>query len=163
SYGTSGNNNIGDYTHIPTVNENNYTFGGVVVNGRIPTALGNPNLSWERSNEINIGIDLGLQEGRFSVVVDYYRRVTNNMLWPIDIPISSGFSSIMQNVGEIENKGLELAISSLNITNENFNWETKFNISFNRNKVLDLGNVERIRAGHRDMSITREGDPMALF
>lgn len=163
SYGTSGNNNIGNYTHIPTVNENNYTFGGTVVNGRIPTALGNPNLSWERSNEINTGIDLELKEGRFSVVADYYRRVTNNMLWPIDIPISSGFSSIMQNVGEIENKGFELGINSINITNENFNWETNFNISFNRNKVLDLGNVARIRDGHRNMSITREGDPMALF
>ncbi|WP_372634248.1 SusC/RagA family TonB-linked outer membrane protein, partial [Fodinibius sp.] len=163
SYGTSGNNNIGNYTHIPTVNENNYTFGGTVVSGRIPTALGNPNLSWERSTEINTGFDLELREGRFSIVADYYRRVTNNMLWPVDIPISSGFSSIMQNVGEVENRGLELAVNTLNITNNNFNWETDFNISFNRNKVLDLGNVDRIREGHRGMSITRAGDPMALF
>lgn len=163
SYGTSGNNNIGNFTHIPTVNQNNYTFGGSTTSGRIPTALGNPTLSWERSTEINTGIDLELKEGRFSIVADYYRRVTNNMLWPVDIPISSGFGSIWQNVGEIENKGFEFAVNSVNISNNDFSWSTNFNISFNRNKVLDLGSVDRIRAGHRGMGITRVGDPVALF
>lgn len=163
SYGTSGNNNIGNYTHIPTVSANNYTFGGSVVSGRIPTALGNPNLNWEKSNEINTGFDLELADGRFSIVADYYRRVTQDMLWPVDIPISSGFSQIWQNVGEIENRGLELTVNSVNISNNNLSWSTNFNISFNRNEVLDLGNVDRIREGHRDMSITRAGDPMSLF
>ena len=163
SFGTSGNNNIGNFTHIPTVENNNYTFGGSTVSGRIPTALGNTNLNWEKSTEINTGFDLELKEGRFSIVADYYRRVTKDMLWPVDIPISSGFSFIWQNVGEIENKGFEFAVNSINISSNNFSWGTNFNISFNRNKVLDLGNVDRIRAGHRGMGITRVGDPIALF
>lgn len=85
------------------------------------------------------------------------------MLWGVAIPISSGFSSVQDNIGEIQNRGVEFSISTINITNNNFTWNTDFNISFNKNEVLDMGDVGRILTGPRSYSLTTEGQPMAMF
>ncbi|MBS3742267.1 MAG: TonB-dependent receptor [Bacteroidales bacterium] len=163
SYGFSGNNAIGNYTWIPNLSEDNYTLGGSVADGKRLAGMGNPQLSWERSRELDVGLDLTLFDGRLNFVFDYYNKITEDMLWGVSVPISSGFSSAMKNIGQIRNRGVEFSINSVNISNNDFTWETNFNISFNRNKVLDLGQVERIRTGHRGYSITKEGEPMAMF
>ena len=163
SYGFSGNNDIGNYTWIPNLSQDNYNFGGGVANGKRLAGMGNRQLSWERSRELDLGLDLALLNGRLNFVFDYYNKITEDMLWGVSVPISSGFSSAMKNIGEIRNRGVEFAINSINISNNDFTWETDFNISFNRNKVLDLGDVGRIQTGHRGYSVTMEGKPMALF
>ena len=163
SYGTSGNNAIGNYTWIPTLVNNNYTFGGKVGVGKRVSSMENPNLTWERAEEFDAGFDLTLFGGRFNFIFDYYNRITKDMLWGVSVPISSGFYSVQDNIGKIRNQGVEFAINSINLTNNDFTWETDFNISFNRNKVLDLGAVGRILAGPRTYSLTTEGQPMAMF
>ena len=163
SYGYSGNNSIGNYTWIPTLSTNNYTFGAKVADGKRVAAMENTNLGWEKSREFDAGFDLTLFGGRLNFVFDYYDKITEDMLWAVAIPISSGFSSVQDNIGEIQNKGVEFALSTINIKNNNFTWNTDFNIAFNKNKVLDMGDVGRILAGPRSYSITTEGQPMAMF
>jgi len=167
SYGFSGNNDIGNYTWIPTLYTNNYAFGGSVASGKSVGAVENVDLGWEKSKEFNTGLDMTLFEGRLYFIVDYYNKTTENMLWNFAIPISSGFSSTIKNIGEIRNRGVEFAVSSENISNNNFTWDTDFNISFNQNEVLDLGGLDNIqRGGNGGMSaptITQVGYPMAMF
>ncbi|KAF5067180.1 SusC/RagA family TonB-linked outer membrane protein [Petrimonas sp.] len=163
SYGASGNNSIGNYTWIPTVVNSNYTFGGKVANGKRVNAIENTMLGWERSNEFDTGFDLTLLGGRINFIFDYYDKITEDMLWGVAIPISSGFSSVQDNIGKIQNRGLEFSLNTINITNAEFTWSSDFNISFNKNEVLDMGAVGRILAGPRSYSLTMEGQPMAMF
>ena len=172
SLGTSGNNRIGDYTWHALINANNYALGASngsdnsVASGKRLGGMENKKLGWERSSEINAGLDLTLLSGRVNFAFDFYNKRTKDMLWNVPIPISSGFGSIMQNIGEIENKGLEFSISSVNFNRKDFSWNTDFNISFNRNKVLDLGPLDDIKTyvGYEGQwQITKVGEPMAMF
>ncbi len=163
SYGFSGNNSIGNYTWIPTLATDNYTFGGKVANGKRVDSMENTGLGWERSREFDTGLDLTLWGGRLTFIFDYYNKITEDMLWGVAIPISSGFSSVQDNIGEIRNRGTEFSVSTINISTKNVKWNSDFNISFNRNKVLDMGAVGRILTGPRSYSITTEGQPMAMF
>jgi TonB-linked SusC/RagA family outer membrane protein len=162
-YGTSGNNRIGNYTWIPTLTGGNYTFGGNVVDGLQVSGIENTALGWEKAREYSAGMDLLLWDGRISLDMDYYHRITTDMLWAVSVPISSGFGQIQDNIGEIENKGLEFSLNSINIDNADFTWRTLFNISFNRNKVISLGDVDRIFSGWKDYSLTVPGQPMGMF
>jgi TonB-linked SusC/RagA family outer membrane protein len=163
SYGYSGNNSIGNYTWIPTLSTNNYAFGGSVADGKRVASMANYNLGWEKSREFDAGLDLILLGGKLSFVFDYYNKITEDMLWGVAVPISSGFSSVQDNIGEIQNQGVEFAVSSTNVSKRDFTWNTDFNISFNRNEVLDMGDVGRIQTGARSYSLTIEGQPMAMF
>jgi TonB-dependent starch-binding outer membrane protein SusC len=165
SYGFSGNNNIGNYTWIPNVVQYDYTLGGSIASGKRIAGIENVNLTWEKSQEFDGGLDLALFKGKLNLMFDYYKKTTRNMLWSVNMPISSGFNSMMKNIGKIRNKGVEFSINSVNISNNNFTWETDFNIAFNRNKVLDLGEVKNIRLStlFKAYSITTEGQPMAMF
>ncbi len=163
SFGYSGNNAIGNYTWIPTLSSNNYTFGGSVADGKKVASMENTNLGWEKSREFDTGFDLTLLGGRINFIFDYYSKLTKDMLWGVAVPASSGFSSVQDNVGEIRNRGVEFSVSSVNISNNDFTWSTDFNISFNRNKVLDMGDVGRILEGPRSYSLTTGGHPMAMF
>mgnify|MGYP006284141011 CR=1 FL=1 len=163
SYGFSGNNSIGNYTWISDMTIDNYTFGGEVIDGKSIAAMENIHLSWQRSREFDVGMDLTLFDGRLNFIFDYYSKITENMLWGVDIPGSSGYTSMMKNLGEIRNRGMEFTVNSVNVSNSDLTWETDFNISINRNKVLDLGPVERILYGHRNAWLTTVGKPMAMF
>ncbi len=159
SYGTSGNNAIGDYTWIPNLVGDNYTFGGSIAGGQKLGSIENSKLGWQESSEFDFGSDLTLFNGKLNFVFDYYSKITENMLWGVNMPISSGFSSMTQNIGKMRNRGLEFAINSINVSNPNFTWNTDFNISFNRNIVLDLGDVSEISGGG---GITIVGEPVAM-
>jgi TonB-dependent starch-binding outer membrane protein SusC len=163
SHGYSGNNAIGNYTWIPTLATDNYTVAGKVTDGKRVASMENTMLSWEKSNEFDAGLDLTLYKGRINFVFDYYNKITEGMLWAVSIPISSGFRSIQDNIGKIQNKGTEFSVNTINLSNDNFSWETDFNISFNRNKVLSLGDVGRIHSGFQNCSLTTEDQPIAMF
>ena len=137
SYGKAGNFNIGNYTYTSNIGTANYSFNGTLANGRVSTSLNNPNLTWENSNEFDAGIDLGLFKNRIYLTVDYYNRLTKGMLYNSEIPQSSGYSNAIINSGKISNKGLEVGLVTHNLEGE-FTWNTNFNISFNKNKVLAL-------------------------
>ena len=141
SYGITGNNAIGNYAYIGLVGITNQTFGlgsGSNYSGIYPTTIGNPALSWEVSKQLDFGIDLGLLKERISLTIDYYNNRTSDLLLNVNLPTTSGFSSSLQNIGEVENKGYEFSIITRNIQKA-FTWTTSFNISFNKNTVIKLG------------------------
>jgi len=164
SYGTTGNFNIGDFAYLGRVGYVSYSPNNVLVNGQAPVSFENNMLGWEITSSYNLGIDLGLLENRIFVSLDVYDKNTSDLLYNVSIPAITGFTSTISNVGEINNKGIELELTSRNIVGE-FNWQTSFNISHNKNKVVDLGPVsERIYNHSLGMSwILREGEPMFSY
>jgi TonB-linked SusC/RagA family outer membrane protein len=165
SYGLSGNNDIGNYNQIPQVVSSNYNLSGVVVSGKTLSGIANQNLGWEVSKQFDAGLDFILFDGRINLILDYYHRLTEDMLCDIDIPSSSGYGSILTNLGKIRNKGFEFSISSKNLEKRPLKWDTDFNISFNRNKVLNMGPIDAIYAGmdYIQSNVTKVGHPMGMF
>ncbi|HTD99676.1 MAG TPA: TonB-dependent receptor [Mucilaginibacter sp.] len=138
SAGTTGNQEIGEYQSLITLSPTNYFFNGSVQTGFAPTSLGNPNLKWEKTAQYDVGIDLGLWDNRVNITADAYYKKTSNLLISVPVQLSSGYAAELENVGSVENKGLEIAINTDNIKNGTFKWKTSASISFNRNKVLSL-------------------------
>jgi len=137
SYGYTGNANIGDFAYLGVY----YPSHGYAGNtGIAPGVLPNPNLSWEKSKQLDLTIDWGLLKNRISGTATYYFKRTSDMLLNISIPTSSGFSSILENVGKMNNHGYEFTLLTKNL-NGKFKWSTDFNISFNRNKVIGVAEL----------------------
>ena len=162
SYGLSGNNNIGNFTSQQLLGYDNYVFNNKIVPGQAINSLGNTNLGWEQSKQTDIGFDADLFKGKVNLIVELYQRFTQSMLQSIDIPASSGFLTTVTNIGNVRNKGLEITVGSRNVTKGQFRWETDFNIAFNRNTVINLGNKTRISSGDNG-SITEVNRPMGVF
>jgi TonB-linked SusC/RagA family outer membrane protein len=160
SYGKTGNNNIGNYASVSTVNYVKYADGGVAIGGFVPSAIPNPNLTWETQQQFNGGIDAGFFKGRLNITVDHFIAQNKNLLLNVNIPTASGFGTALQNIGEVKNTGWEFVVSSVN-TNGKFKWTTDFNISMYKNKVVKLGpSGDDIISGN---NITRIGQPIGMF
>ena len=168
-WGTVGNDRNGSYAAFGKVGAGaNYPIGGVVQPGTYPATLSNINLKWEVVKQTNIGIDFELWEGRLGGSVDAYLKKSEDLLLNAPLPKSTGFDNALQNIGELENKGIELSISSVNIDNSSskLKWTTDFNIAFNKPKVVDIQGKEFFTgsiAGRGEASLVREGEPLGLF
>jgi TonB-linked SusC/RagA family outer membrane protein len=141
SLGYSGNNNIGDYSSIATLGFYNYTFGGnagVQATGQAPNRAANEQLKWERNRTVDFGLDFGLFQNRITASADYYTKTSQDLLLNVPVPSGSGYTNYLTNIGEVQNKGWELEVSSRNLQGE-FSWNTSFNLSHNQNKVVHLG------------------------
>ncbi|RKR80766.1 TonB-linked SusC/RagA family outer membrane protein [Mucilaginibacter gracilis] len=142
SYGITGNNRVNDQAAYALLGQGGaagaYTPGNVYISGAYPLNLANPNLKWENTAEADLGIDLSLLNQRITFTADVYNKKTTNLLLNASLPGVTGYASAFQNVGSVQNRGLEFALSTANITNKDFTWNTSFNISFNRTKVLSL-------------------------
>jgi len=139
SYGLTGNSEIGQYQSLANINTTNYVFGGTQAIGTNLTSIGNDDLQWEKTAEYDIGLSFGLFNGRLNVDADAFLKKTKALLLNAPLPETSGFNSVYKNIGSIRNEGIELTINSVNIKSSNFTWNTSFNISFLRNKILSLG------------------------
>lgn len=142
SYGLTGNNRIGDFSYMSQIllgPTPGYSYNnGAAATGSQLSLLGNPDLKWETTAQTNIGYDLSLFKNRISLTADIYRKTTKDLLLLANLPYTMGIGSAYKNVGKVKNEGLELSLNTININNSNFTWKTNFNISFNRNKVLEL-------------------------
>ncbi|MDD4192805.1 MAG: TonB-dependent receptor, partial [Mangrovibacterium sp.] len=116
----------------------NYNLGGTIVSGLSPSSSGNPDLGWETQVSKSLGIDLGAFNSRIQANLDYYINDTKDMLLEVPVPYISGYSSMLQNIGKVQNKGWEVEITSYQIKGK-FNWSTTFNLSKNSNEVKKLG------------------------
>jgi TonB-linked SusC/RagA family outer membrane protein len=143
SYGVVGNDQIADFASRALFGAGGAYLGA---NGIRPTQLGNANLSWETAATTNLGIDYGLFSNRITGSIDVYRRVNSNLLLSRPLVSDSGFGSISENVGKVQNEGIEFGLNTINLdTKSGFKWSSDFNISFQRNKVLELiGGQDRI-------------------
>ena len=141
SYGQTGNQGIGSYASLAKLSVYNYPFGGAVQTGLANDLYAGPaneKLKWETTTAYNLGLDLGMFKNRINLTVDLYQKTTDNLLQNLIIPSSSGFQTKLVNSGSVENKGLEATLSGVIIKNKAFEWNSNFNISFNRNKILSL-------------------------
>lgn len=165
SWGVTGNNNIGNYSSLSFMNINNYVLGNNLVSGKVISSFANANLGWERSNQLDIGLDLATFRNKLIFTFEYYNKITNDMLLPIQLPSISGFTSSLSNIGKVENKGVELAID-YNTNIKEFNFRTNFNISFNRNKVLEINGVnDEIWNGsmYGAYNVSKPGRPIGML
>ncbi|GAB4032167.1 SusC/RagA family TonB-linked outer membrane protein [Spirosoma gilvum] len=144
SYGSAGNNRIGDYLYAQLYNTSGqYALGETVLPGFAPVGLSQPNLTWETTFSRNIGLDLGLWGGRIQFTADYYQNTTKNLLVNLPIPSTSGYTTQIKNVGATSNRGLEFQLNGTVMRTNNFTWTANANISFNRNRIDDLGPVQQ--------------------
>lgn len=142
SYGLTGNNRVSDFAALALVDPNtnaSYSYGNnAPTQGVNISSLGNKDLMWETTEQVDLGYDLSLFKNRVEIVFDVYRKTTKDLLLNANMPLHTGFNSIYKNIGKIQNQGLELSLSTVNVRNKNFRWESSFNISFNQNKILEL-------------------------
>lgn len=142
SWGKSGNNNIGDYNSIPTLVSSKYVFGGntpISGTGQVVSGLANRALKWETSDTYDAGLDLSLLDSRINLTVDAYHKKNTDLLLNLPVLSASGFSTSLQNIGAVVNKGLEFSLNTVNVRTADFQWSMNANIAFNKNTVTDLG------------------------
>jgi len=161
SAGVTGNQEIGLYNSLSTLNSNEYIIGRTRTTGFFPNKIPNPDLKWEKSSEVNVGFDVGFFNNRLMITSDYYYKKTTDLIYDASVPMVTGYNTALQNVGSIQNKGLEIAIESSNIVRSNFNWNTSFNISFVSNKVVELGGEAYKHVGAGDGHL-KTGSPHIL-
>ena len=168
-YGITGNQNIGNYSFASVLQTVQYNFNGQSVTAIVPLAIPNPNVRWEQVEQTNLGIDASLFKGRVGVTFDAYIKNTDDMLVPMAVPISTGYSDIFVpsvNAGKVQNKGIELSVTTENIRGK-FEWNTNFNISYNKNKVVSLNDSVPMYTGsiglNQNLSIQNSGYPVNEF
>ncbi|KAA5540875.1 SusC/RagA family TonB-linked outer membrane protein [Adhaeribacter rhizoryzae] len=138
SYGVAGNNQIPNYGPIGLLGNQNYVYGNNLANGLNVTNIANQDLKWEKTTQLNFGVDVGLLSNRLNLTAEVYSSTTNDLLLFVPVPDLTGFSTQLTNIGKMRNRGFEFGLNSRNLVG-NFNWTTDFNLSVNRNKVLQLG------------------------
>lgn len=162
SYGITGNQEIANYANAGT-----FGIGGGTNRGRnyldrlgaVVNNIPNDDFSWEETTQVNIGADIGLLNNRLSISADVYKKTTTDLLLNIPLPRTSGFATTLTNIGEMENKGVELGLNTINMDG-NVSWRTNLNISMNRNKIISLVGGQDIRIRE---SVVREGYPISFY
>lgn len=163
SWGQSGNDRIGNYDYIATLGQSTTVYGDNIVATAFPSNLFNPNLQWETTTSNNIGLDANFFKNRIQLSVDYFRNVTDKLLFNAPVPLTTGFDSYRTNLGSIENKGIEFDLTTINTTGA-VKWSTKLNLSTLKNKILDMGDVTEFTAESRGgYFISRVGGPVSQF
>lgn len=167
SYGVSGNQEIGNARSLNLLGTGpTAVFDGEEFESIAPIQLANPDLRWETTTQLNVGVDFGLLDDRITGSMDYFVSNTNDLLLELPIPTTSGFASSLQNVGDTRNSGFELAATTRNFVGD-FDWTTNLNFSTLKNEVTNLGDLPRILQGGtrfvQDFTILREGDPVNSY
>ena len=141
-WGQIGNHGIGPYGTLPNYGASSSLYGTPSNGTTVPLVLSNianPDLTWETTEQLNLGVDFGFNNGKISGTIDVYNKTTNDLLQQTPIPTSSGFSSMLINRGGLENKGLEISLDVVAVDDGDFNFSIGGNIAFNKTKIVDLG------------------------
>ncbi|SDS72977.1 TonB-linked outer membrane protein, SusC/RagA family [Mucilaginibacter mallensis] len=167
SYGQTGNFQIGNYAYLSTLSPSNYILGsgsGALQPGLFQNTQGNPNLGWEKTAAFNLGTDIGLFKNQLNATIDVYSNNTSNLLLNVPVPLSTGYSTQLVNIGKVNNKGIEVTLSNSSQIGK-FRWSNSVNYSANRNKVLSLGGQQSIitKANNVLYFITEVGKPIGNY
>jgi TonB-linked SusC/RagA family outer membrane protein len=183
-YGITGNQEIAPYlsqfgyalASAPNSSggpDGNVTFGSTRQVGIAANRPANPNLQWEQTASYNGGVDVGLWSNRLSLTVDYYKKTTTHLLWDVALPSTTGFLTAYENLGEIQNNGVELAILGKPVNTKKFAWSSSFNIAFNKTKVVNIGDEASRLYGVQlgllpflardNFILIKPGEPIGLF
>ncbi len=142
SYGEAGNNRIANYAALGIYNSGSYPLNNQVNITAYQNNLPNPNLKWEATKSTNIGLDLGFLKQRIALTTELYENRSQDLLYNTRIPASAGFTKQFQNIGATSNRGIEFTLNTVNVKNDNFSWNTSFNMAFNKTEVLSLSDGE---------------------
>ena len=162
SYGLTGNDaGFGDFAQLGLWGAAKYN----ALSGLVPTQLANPELKWEKSEQLDIGIDFGFFNNRITGELDYYERNTNDLIYNIPVPGTSGFATQTVNIGQMQNEGVELVLNSTNITKGDFKWNSSLNVSNNKNKINKLDGEQTIIPGNdgRFLNSLLVGESIGIF
>jgi TonB-linked SusC/RagA family outer membrane protein len=160
SYGQTGNSEITAYQASAGMGNYSVIFNNQRQIGIGVSRLANPDLRWEKTSQFDIGAEIGFLQNRVTFEIDLYRKLTEDMLLSAPVPSSSGYTTVSKNVGSMENKGVEIALNTVNIEKNDFSWNTTINFSFNKNQVIDLAGGADIFLGS---TIVRKGEPVGSF
>lgn len=168
SYGVTGNTEIPTYQSLATVSSGTVLIGGERQTASFPSRMPNPDLKWERTKQFDVGFDARLFNNRLGLEFDYYYKLTTDLLLDRPIPHSTGFSSVRDNIGSVSNRGIEVMLTTTNIDNSAFRWESTLNFNYNKNRIEKLGeNDEDIEMGpwwvSGSQTILRVGEPVSSF
>lgn len=168
-YGVTGNQEIGNYSFASALSTIKYNFNNNLVSAVVPIVMPNPNVQWESQQQVNIGVDATLWDQRIDVALDVYQKNTRDMLVPMAVPITSGYSDVevpFINAGKVVNKGVEISVSSHNLKGK-LTWDTDFNISINRNEVKSLNDTIPLSRGsvgfNQQIARIEAGKPVDVF
>lgn len=165
SWGQAGNDRIGTALFLSSMTALNYPFGDAqtVNSGFVVDNISNSLLRWEKTNSYNIGLDFGILRDRIFLSADFYYKKTVDLLLSSPVSLTTGFANMMRNVGNVENRGFELELNSVNLTGK-FRWNTSFNLSLNRNKITSLTSDNAdLRSGQGNTIIQRVGSPINSY
>ena len=167
SYGLSGNQEIGNYRYLANINSVAYILGGALNSGAATGGVANPDLRWERNAQFDAGLDVGLLNNRVQLTADYYVKTTSDLLFNVGIPTSSGFSTTLKNIGSVENRGIELSLTTVNVDKSSpggggFRWTSEFNLTLNQNKILTLDGRQQFTTGTDAVIFATNINPILL-
>jgi len=163
SYGETGNNQIGNYASLGVVNAVEYVLGGSAAPGRVLSTMGNSVLSWEKTQEVNVGVDAVLNDN-VDLSVDIYQRNTTQLLINRELPDIAGFDNVTENTGELRNQGIEVGMTTYNVNRENFRWNSTVSFALNKNEVVSLpGGNDVLTTRWPARYINREGEPLSSY
>jgi TonB-dependent starch-binding outer membrane protein SusC len=168
SAGQTGNSNVPPYSSLAALSPTNYYFNNTLVTGIAPVQLANPDLKWETTTQYDAGLDLGLFKNRISLVLDAYYKKTTDLLLNVPFPLYTGYASVLENVGSVENKGIEISLNADVIRNKDLVWHANLIFAKNENKVLSLGNgaqnfTPTAPTGQQSPVIVQVGLPVGTF
>jgi TonB-linked SusC/RagA family outer membrane protein len=149
SYGFTGNNAVDPYTTTVSANtQTYYDFGGTNAGGFAPN-LGNKKLTWERTHELNLGVDYSFVQARISGSIDLYNRVSEDLLIYRKLPPEMGYAAVWDNVATVRNRGIEVVLNTVNVSTDDFTWQTSFNFTKNKNEIIELLNGKEDIVGNK--------------
>lgn len=183
SYGITGNNRVSDFAYLSVLDQevgantgntrSGYYFNGNYIKGTVPVMVGNENLKWERTANLDAGLDISFLQQRISLTADYYYKRTTDLLLNASMPTSTGYLTAFKNIGIVSNRGLEFTLNTVNVNTKNFTWSSNFNIAFNRNRIEELNGdqpslLTRVTNWNGNFNnslpyIALPGKPVALF
>jgi len=138
SYGKIGSNPISPYQSLALMTPIRYNFNDEIITGFFESNLANDDLTWETTDQFNFGIDIGLLDSKLNFTVDLYHKLTSDLLQNVQLPVSNGYTSRVDNFGEVENKGIDLNINSIILEKDDFSWDINANLGINKNKLNKL-------------------------
>ncbi len=168
SYGLTGNSEIDPYTSLALMSTSTYLINGARQAYSYASRLANPDLRWEKTNQFDFGFNLNLFKNRLNFDASYYYKLTSDLLLDRPVPHSTGYSSVMDNIGEVSNQGIDFMLNATPVQTRDFNWTATLNVNYNTNKIEKLGeNDEDILPGPSWVSgsqtILRVGESLSSF
>ena len=169
SYGKTGSNPISPYQSLALMTPIRYNFDNELITGYYESNLANDDLTWEKTDQFNAGLDVRFYDSKWNLTIDSYHKLTKDLLQNVNLPVSNGYTTRVDNFGEVENKGIEFSLAGTIIENDAFNWDVRANLGFNRNKLIALNSNLDFQLGPEvgfsgaNPILFKVGQPLGIF